>query len=215
MNRVPQFVTFSSIMSVSLLCIGTILASVTELSDKTGLQATLLVALLVATTAYGLGVGAVPYTMLGEVFTPRHRCHIYDNPTTSSHFSSSIQCAPTGTWARPWRSLCAAARWFSSPPWCPPSSTHLVSTSSSSSTVSCALWSQFLFGSLCPRLEGKRFFNFVPSSQRAVSARVQKTNRQRCLPVCPKHHQTHYGCRLTLPRKNQQVLKQSHPWEQR
>lgn len=73
MNRVPQFVTFSSIMSTSLLCIGTILASVTQLSGKTGMQAALLVALMLATTAYGLGVGAVPYTMLGEVFTPRHR----------------------------------------------------------------------------------------------------------------------------------------------
>ena len=73
MNRVPQFVTFSSIMSASLLCIGTILASVTELSGKTGFQAVLLISLMVATTAYGLGVGAVPYTMLGEVFTPRHR----------------------------------------------------------------------------------------------------------------------------------------------
>ena len=75
MNRVPQFVTFSSIMSASLLCIGTILASVTELSGKTGFQAVLLASLMVATTAYGLGVGAVPYTMLGEVFRPRHRCH--------------------------------------------------------------------------------------------------------------------------------------------
>ena len=73
MNRVPQFVTFSSIMSASLLCIGTILASATQLSGKTSLQATLLVSLMLATTAYGLGVGAVPYTMLGEVFTPRHR----------------------------------------------------------------------------------------------------------------------------------------------
>jgi len=73
MNRVPQFVTFSSIMSGSLLCIGSILASVTELSGKTGFQTVLLVSLMVATTAYGLGVGAVPYTMLGEVFTPRHR----------------------------------------------------------------------------------------------------------------------------------------------
>ena len=73
MNRVPQFVTFSSIMSTSLLCIGTILATTSTLSGRTGLQATLLTALMVATTAYGLGVGAVPYTMLGEVFTPRHR----------------------------------------------------------------------------------------------------------------------------------------------
>ena len=29
--------------------------------------------LLVATTAYGMGVGAVPYTMGGEGFTPEHR----------------------------------------------------------------------------------------------------------------------------------------------
>ena len=74
MNRVPQFVTFSSIMSASLLSIGTIMASVTQLSGKAGMQAALLAALMVATTSYGLGVGAVPYTMLGEVFTPQHRC---------------------------------------------------------------------------------------------------------------------------------------------
>ena len=74
MNRVPQFVTFSSIMSASLLSIGTIMASVTQLSGKAGMQAVLLAALMVATTSYGLGVGAVPYTMLGEVFTPQHRC---------------------------------------------------------------------------------------------------------------------------------------------
>ena len=28
---------------------------------------------MVATIAYGMGVGAVPYTMVGEVFTPEHR----------------------------------------------------------------------------------------------------------------------------------------------
>ena len=28
---------------------------------------------MVTTIAYGMGVGAVPYTMVGELFTPEHR----------------------------------------------------------------------------------------------------------------------------------------------
>ena len=38
-------------------------------TQKVGLVASL----MVTTIAYGMGVGAVPYTMVGEVFTPEHR----------------------------------------------------------------------------------------------------------------------------------------------
>ena len=131
MNRVPQFVTFSSIMSTSLLCIGTILATTSTLSGKTGLQATLLTALMVATTAYGLGVGAVPYTMLGEVFTPRHRCCVLlrNNQGLSllqggggfvvneKILELILISAISGTWEPQWLSWCVAAPWCSSPPW--------------------------------------------------------------------------------------------------
>jgi len=74
LDRVPQFVTFSSIMAVSMSCLG---AMVVLLEQGVGPvvveQVVLLASLLLATTAYGLGVGAVAYTMLGEVFLPSHR----------------------------------------------------------------------------------------------------------------------------------------------
>merc|ERR1711974_94120 len=64
MNRVPQFVSCNSVMSVSLFCLSGLLVL---------LQTGLLLALLLACVAYGLGVGAVPYTMIGEVFPPQYR----------------------------------------------------------------------------------------------------------------------------------------------
>ena len=69
-----QFVTFSSVMSVSMLCLGAVLLLMSQgLGDQVILEVGLVTALMLATTAYGLGVGAIPYTMVGEVFTPEHR----------------------------------------------------------------------------------------------------------------------------------------------
>ena len=74
MNRVTQFVSFASVMSVSMFCLGVVLLLMSQgLGDPVMLEAGLVTALLLATTAYGLGVGAIPYTMVGEVFTPEHR----------------------------------------------------------------------------------------------------------------------------------------------
>ena len=74
MNRVTQFVTFASVMSVSMFCLGAVLLLMSKgLGDPVMLEVGLVTALMFATTAYGLGVGAIPYTMVGEVFTPEHR----------------------------------------------------------------------------------------------------------------------------------------------
>jgi len=74
MNRVTQFVTFTSIMSVAMFFFGAMLFLMARgFDDQLLVQVGLVSSLLVATTAYGMGVGAVPYTMVGEVFTPEHR----------------------------------------------------------------------------------------------------------------------------------------------
>ena len=74
MNRVTQFVSFASVMSVSMFCLGAVLLMMSQgLGEPVMLEVGLVTALLLATTAYGLGVGAIPYTMVGEVFTPEHR----------------------------------------------------------------------------------------------------------------------------------------------
>ena len=73
-NWVTQCVTFASIMSVSMFCLGaTVLLRSQGQGDPVMLEVGLVTALMLATTAYGLGVGAIPYTMVGEVFTPEHR----------------------------------------------------------------------------------------------------------------------------------------------
>ena len=88
MNRVTQFVSFTAIVSISMVCLAVMLLLLDQgtehpvavqvtfypnpfflLIQKVGLVASL----MVATIAYGMGVGAVPYTMVGEVFTPEHR----------------------------------------------------------------------------------------------------------------------------------------------
>ena len=87
MNRVTQFVSFTAIVSISMVCLAVMLLLLDQgtehpvavqvtfypnsyfLLQKVGLVASL----MVATIAYGMGVGAVPYTMVGEVFTPEHR----------------------------------------------------------------------------------------------------------------------------------------------
>ena len=41
--------------------------------QSTGLQVVMIVSLEVVTVSYGAGVGCIPYTMVGEVFTPLHK----------------------------------------------------------------------------------------------------------------------------------------------
>ena len=91
MNRVTQFVSFTSIMSLSMVCLAVMLLLLAQGTqypvavqvilntpffypgDCETQQVGLVVSLMVTTIAYGMGVGAVPYTMVGEVFTPEHR----------------------------------------------------------------------------------------------------------------------------------------------
>ena len=86
MNRVTQFVSFTSIMSVSMVCLAVMLLLLARgtsypvavqvtlpLQNQIVAQAGLIASLMVTTIAYGMGVGAVPYTMVGELFTPEHR----------------------------------------------------------------------------------------------------------------------------------------------
>jgi hypothetical protein len=60
-------------MSISMVCLGAMLLLLSQRPGDLAVQAGLVASLLVGTTAYGLGVGAIPYTMVGEVFTPEHR----------------------------------------------------------------------------------------------------------------------------------------------
>ena len=73
MNRVPQFVSCNSVMSASLCCLSGLLILLASNQSSVLLQISLLSALLLACVAYGLGVGAVPYTLIGEVFPPQYR----------------------------------------------------------------------------------------------------------------------------------------------
>ena len=73
MNRVAQFVSCSSVMSTSLCCLSGLLVLLTDNKSSVLLQTGVLSTLLIACVAYGLGVGAVPYTMIGEVFPPQYR----------------------------------------------------------------------------------------------------------------------------------------------
>ena len=91
MNRVTQFVSFTSIMSVSMTCLAVMLLFLARGTQyPVAVQVTfyhhshfphnceihkvgLVASLMVTTIAYGMGVGAVPYTMVGELFTPEHR----------------------------------------------------------------------------------------------------------------------------------------------
>lgn len=74
MKRVTQFVSCAGLMSASMTCLGLVLLLLSQgLGSLLVLRAALVTSLMVATTSYGLGVGAVPYTMVGELFTPEHR----------------------------------------------------------------------------------------------------------------------------------------------
>ena len=68
-----QFVSCNSVMSASLCCLSGLLLLLANNESSVLIQAALLSALLLACVAYGLGVGAVPYTMIGEVFPPQYR----------------------------------------------------------------------------------------------------------------------------------------------
>merc|ERR1719507_523030 len=65
MNRVPQFVSCNLVMSASLGCLTGFLVLLASNQPSVLIQTGLLCALLLACVAYGLGVGAVPYTMIG------------------------------------------------------------------------------------------------------------------------------------------------------
>ena len=73
MNRVPQFVSCNSVMSASLCCLSGLLVLLASNQSSILLQFGVLSALLLACVAYGLGVGAVPYTLIGEVFPSQYR----------------------------------------------------------------------------------------------------------------------------------------------
>merc|ERR1712032_1345607 len=73
LGRVTQFVSFALLMSTSLFALATATHLLSWGWDSTALKASFVTSLLVATTAYGMGVGAVPYTQVGELFTPEHR----------------------------------------------------------------------------------------------------------------------------------------------
>ena len=68
MNRVTQFVTFASVMSVSMFCLGaTVLLRSQGQGDPVVLEVGLVTALLLATTAYGMGVGAIQVISKSDV----------------------------------------------------------------------------------------------------------------------------------------------------
>ena len=73
MNRVAQFVTFSSIMAVGMVLLASMVFLMNLGWTSAWVQASLIASLLLTTTAYGTGVGAVPYTIIGEIFTPEFR----------------------------------------------------------------------------------------------------------------------------------------------
>ena len=73
MNRKPQFVTFSSIMAVGMVVLASMVVLMNLGWTSTWVPAGLIASLLLTTTAYGTGVGAVPYTIVGEIFTPEFR----------------------------------------------------------------------------------------------------------------------------------------------
>ena len=73
MNRVAQFVTFSSIMAVGMVVLASMMFLMNLGWTSAWVQASLIASLLISTTAYGMGVGAVPYTIIGEIFTPEFR----------------------------------------------------------------------------------------------------------------------------------------------
>ena len=73
MNRVAQFVTFSSIMAVGKVVLASMVVLMNLEWTSVWVQASLIASLLISNTAYGMGVGAVPYTIIGEIFTPEFR----------------------------------------------------------------------------------------------------------------------------------------------
>ena len=86
MRRKPQYIVSAFIMGVAMFSFGGILKLLNEgikenktyqliklahLEEKSSwLQVLLIVCLEVGAIAYGAGVGSIPYTMAGEVFTP-------------------------------------------------------------------------------------------------------------------------------------------------
>merc|ERR1712126_584344 len=61
-------------MSISLFFLGGVLFILSQGSPATILlQMGLITSVIVTSTSYGLGVGSIPYTMVGEVFIPEHK----------------------------------------------------------------------------------------------------------------------------------------------
>ena len=73
MNRVAQFVTFSSIMAVGMVVLAYMVVLMNLGRTSAWVQASLIASLLFTTNSYGTGVGAVLYTIIGEIFTPEFR----------------------------------------------------------------------------------------------------------------------------------------------
>ena len=73
MNRVAQFVIFSSIMAVGMVVLAYMVVLMNLGRTSAWVQASLIASLLISNTAYGMGVGAVLYTIVGEIFTPEFR----------------------------------------------------------------------------------------------------------------------------------------------
>ena len=74
MSRVGQFVSFTSIVAGGMFTLGAMLLLLGEGSGNPALEAIVLIlALVLATVAIGLGPGSVPYTLMGELFPPEYR----------------------------------------------------------------------------------------------------------------------------------------------
>ena len=69
-----QFVSFTSIVAGGMFTLGAMLLLLGKGSGNPALEAIVLVlALVLATVAIGLGPGSVPYTLMGELFPPEYR----------------------------------------------------------------------------------------------------------------------------------------------
>jgi len=85
LNRRPQFMFFSSIMSAAMFIFGVALMLIGQARASTHAGLLLVGSLFVGTVAYGAGVGSIPYTMVGEVFTP-------DYKTLGACMVQSVRC---------------------------------------------------------------------------------------------------------------------------
>ena len=74
MSRVGQFVSFTAIVAGGMFTLGAMLLLLAkESGNKTAEGVVLVVSLVVATIAIGLGPGSVPYTLMGELFPAEYR----------------------------------------------------------------------------------------------------------------------------------------------